>query len=195
MFIKPDFNRLFDFAENQGGYFTARQAHYAGFSKERLHYYITTGRFSSIHRGIYRLVQFPSSPYEDLFVAWLKVGPDAAISHESALYLYKLSDVLPDEVHVIMPRTGSRRRKGIRLHTNRLKPEEVTKREGLPVTTAARTIIDVTANGISEEHVRSAIRDAIRQGLTSREELIVMASRRGSKVQRLIETILRSEKE
>ncbi|MBK6711504.1 MAG: hypothetical protein IPG51_14390 [Chloroflexi bacterium] len=42
--------------------------------------------------------------------------------------LYNLSDVLPGETHVIIPRTASRRRPGLRLHTNQLRPEDVTNR-------------------------------------------------------------------
>jgi predicted transcriptional regulator of viral defense system len=193
MDIQPNHNHLYNIAENQAGYFTAQQAHTAGFSKERFSYYVTTGKFFRVQRGIFRLVQFPSSPYEDLFIAWLKAGSDAVISHESALNLYKLSDVLPGEVHVIMPRTGSRRRKGIRLHTNQLNPDEVMRREGLPVTSVARTIVDVTVSGIAEEHIRKAVHHAIRQGLVRREELLSMAARRSSKVLRIIENILKSE--
>lgn len=193
MVSQPNFNRLYEIAENQAGYFTSNQAQEAGFSWERLSYYVNTGRFTRVRRGIYRLVQFPGSPYEDLFVAWLKTGSTTVISHESALYLYKLSDVLPGEVHVIMPRTGSRRRKGLRLHTNRLNPDEVTRREGLPVTSAARTIIDVAARGIAEEQIRQAVHEAIQQGLAGREELLSMASRRGGRVLRIIENILNSE--
>jgi predicted transcriptional regulator of viral defense system len=193
MVSQPNINRLYEIAENQAGYFTANQAHEVGFSWERLSYYVTTGKFTRVRRGIYRLVQFPGSPYEDLFVAWLRTGLDAVISHESALYLYKLSDVLPGEVHVIMPRTGSRRRKGLRLHTNRLNTDEVTRREGLPITSAARTIIDVTARGIAEEQIRRAVHDAIRQGLAGREELLSMAYRRGGRVLRIIRNILNSE--
>jgi predicted transcriptional regulator of viral defense system len=193
MVTQPNFNRLYEIAENQAGYFTAAQARGAGFSWERLSYYVTTGRFSRLQRGIYRLVQFPGSPHEDLFVAWLRTGPEGVISHESALYLYQLSDILPGEIHVIMPRTASRRRKGLRLHTNRLGPGEVTRQEGLPVTSPARTIIDVAASGIAEEQVRMAVQEAIRQGLADKEELLAMASRRGSRVQGMIAKILGSE--
>jgi predicted transcriptional regulator of viral defense system len=195
MKIQPDHNQLYQIAENQAGYFTAQQAHGAGFSRERLSYYVNSGRFSRVQRGIYRLVQFPGSPFEDLFVAWLKTGLHAVISHDSALYLYKLSDVLPSDIHVIMPRTGSRRRKGIRLHTNRLNPDDVTQREGLPVTNAARTIVDVAASGIAEEQIRKAVREAFQQGLASRDELLTVASRRGSKVLHIIHNILDSETE
>ena len=190
---QPDHNQLYQIAENQAGYFTAKQAHAAGFSRERLSYYAATGRFSRVQRGIYRLVQFPSSPYEDLFVALLRTGPDAVISHDSALYLYKLSDVLPGEIHVIMPRTGSRRRKSIRLHTNRLYPEDVVQREGLSVTSAARTIIDVVASGIAEEHIQKAVHEAIQQGLAGKDELLSMASRRGGRILHMIHNILDRE--
>ena len=186
---------LYEIAENQAGYFTTQQARSAGFSRERLSYYVTTGKFTRIRQGVYRLVQFPGSPYEDLFVAWLRNGPDAVISHESALYLYELSEVLPGEIHVIIPRTGSRRRKGIRLHTNRLDPGDVTRREGLPVTNPTRTIIDVAFSGTAEEQIAKAVRDAIRQGLTSRDELLSAAAQRGNRVQSVIESILNSSPE
>lgn len=193
MKIQPDHNYLYSIAENQAGYFTANQAHSADFSKERLYYYVTTGKFSRVHRGIYRLVQFSGSPFEDLFVAWLKTGWDSVISHESALYLNNLSDILPSEVHVIMPRTGSRRRKGIRLYTNRQNPDEITHREGLPVTTADRTIIDVAASGLGEEQIRKAIHKGIRQGLISKDKLRSMAFHRRTDVLCIIGNILDSE--
>lgn len=193
MDTQPDHNRLYEIAENQAGYFTAQQAHSVGFSKERLSYYVTTGKFFRVQRGIYRLVQFPGSPYEDLFIAWLKTGTNAVISHDSALYLYRLSDVLPSEIHVIMPRTGSRRRKGIRLHTNRLSSDDVTRREGLPVTSAARTIVDVAVSGIAEEQIRKAVREALRLGLAGRDELLNKASRRGGRVLHMIQKILDRE--
>lgn len=189
----PDFNHLYRLAENQAGYFTTGQAHQAGFSWERLSAYTAAGRFIRIHRGIYRLVQFPGSSHEDLFVAWLRAGPNSVISHESALYLYKLSDVLPGEVHVIMPRTGSRRRAGIRLHTNQLLPSEVTRREGLPVTTPARTIIDLAVSGLAAEQIRLAVFEALRQGLVSKEDLQVRASRKGGRAERTISHILEAK--
>jgi len=138
-------------------------------------------RFSRAQRGIYRLAQFPGSPYEDLFIAWLKTGSDAVISHESAHNLCKFSDMLPGEVQVIMP-------------INRLNPDEVTRREGLPVTSAARTIVDVVTSGVAGEHIcQAAVHDAIQQGLVSRADLLSMASRRNRKILPLIENILDSE--
>jgi predicted transcriptional regulator of viral defense system len=178
----------------EAGYFTARRAARAGFSWERLTDHSKNGRFQRLAHGIYRLVRFPSSRFEDLFVAWLKCGPKSAISQESALALYDLSDILPAKVHVTAPRTVSRRRKGIRLHTNRLRSADVVKREGLPVTSAPRTIADVARAGQSEDHVARAIRNSLQRGRTTKQALLAEARRRGGRAASLINTHSNSSK-
>ncbi|MCJ7566082.1 MAG: hypothetical protein MUO58_00885 [Anaerolineales bacterium] len=182
----PDHDHLYRIAESQGGYFTTWQAHQAGFSDERLSYYTKNVLFSRIRRGIYRLTRFPMSPFEDLIVAWLRTGPDSAISHESALTLYDLTDVIPSEVHVTVPRTASRRRNDIRLHTSRITPTEITTRDGLPVTMVTRTIADVARSGLPEEHIRQAIEEALDRGLTNARALREAAEMYGGRARRLI---------
>lgn len=186
----PDHDALYRRAEQQAGYFKARQAGEVGFSGERLTRHSQRGRFQRIARGIYRLSQFPASRLEDLVVAWLKCGPKSAISHESALAVHDLSDVVPAEAHVTVPRTASRRRIGIRLHTNFLRPEDVVRREGLPVTTVPRTIADVAKAGLSPDHVHRAIREALHRGLATRQALLTEAKRRGGRAAKLIRAAL-----
>ncbi len=182
----PDYQQLYETAESQAGYFTADQARACGFTWERLSSNVSVGRFTRIKRGVYRLTQFPGSEFEDLFVAWLRAGPDAAVSHESALALYELSDIMPSETHVIVPRNSSRRRAGIRQHTQRLDADEVTTREGLPVTTVLRTLADVAASGLAEEQVHLAIQQAVERGLTSAEALRSYAGKRGGRFGEII---------
>ena len=183
---EPDHDELYRIAEPQGGYFSSEQAARAGFSRKLLWHYQKTGKLLRVAHGIYRLAHFPASGYEDLFVACLKCGPQSAISHDSALALYDLSDVLPGEVHVTVPRTASRRRRGIRMHTNRLRAGDVVRRDGLPVTAVPRTIADAARAGLSEDHVARALRDALRRGLTTKQALLAEASRRGGRPARLI---------
>jgi predicted transcriptional regulator of viral defense system len=190
MYQKPDYDSLYQVAENQAGYFTASQARDVGFSWERLSSNTKKGLFLRAARGVYRLVRFPGSAYEDLFVAWLRTGRKAVISHESALSVYDLSDVLPGEIHVIEPETASRRRKGIRQHTNKLSPNEITHREGLPVTTVVRTIADVSISGLAEEQVKQAIQESLQRGLTSKNDLLLQADRRGGRAKRIIQATL-----
>ena len=193
MNTKPDYNQLYEIAESQAGYFTAAQARKVGLSWERLSMNVKIGKFLRVVQGVYRLAHFPNSPFEDLFVAWLKSGANSVISHESALVVYNLSDVLPAEVHVIVPRTASRRHTGIHMHTNQLRTDEITSREGLPVTTVARTIADAATSQLAEEQVRQAIHEAIARGLVTPDELHTQAKRRKGRVQRIVDSLLNGE--
>jgi predicted transcriptional regulator of viral defense system len=187
----PDHDSLYQNAEQQAGYFTATQARKAGFSRPLLSYHVGAGRFERVKPRLYRLVRFPASPHEDLYVAWLQAGPHAVISHDSALALWDLSDLLPAEIHVTVPRTASRRRPGLRLHTKQLAPEDVTRYEGLPVTTVLRTLVDVSAAGLADEQVQQAIQEALRRGLVTRESLVRSSASRGGRIKRLVnETLL-----
>ncbi len=187
----PDKTKLYRIAERQAGYFTARQACMAGFSYQALRYSVQAGRFRRIKRGIYRLVEFPEMPLADLFVAWLDAGERAVISHDSALTLYGLSDLLPGAIHLTVPRTASRRRQGVRLHTKRISPDEITQRDGLPVTTVTRTLADVILDGLSEELVEQAVQEALARGLITKTALLEDALRRGGRVVRVIQSILK----
>ena len=186
----PNHDQLYVTAEAQAGYFTAAQARLAGFSHALVSYHVQAGLFERICPGVYRLKRFPASPNEDLFIAWLRVGQRAVISHDSALALYDLSDLLPNAIHLTVPRTASRRHPGLRLHTNWLEPGEVTHYAGLPVTTVPRTIADVAARGLGEELVRQAIAEALQRGLTTTKYLHATASRHGGRAYRLIEQAL-----
>lgn len=189
----PDHQALYLVAEQQAGYFTAAQARQAGFSRSLLSYHVRTGRFARVRPHVYRLAQFPASAHEDLYVAWLEAGSQAVISHDSALALYGLSDLLPAQVHVTVPRTASRRRLGIRLHTKRLSSQEVIHYEGLPVTTIERTLVDVTAAGLADEQVQLAVREALRRGLVARDDLVALAARRRGRIGRLVVETLKEE--
>ena len=182
--------RLYQAAERQAGYFTTAQAREAGFSQRQLTYYVRSGRFLRVRWGLYRLALFPSTPHEDLYVAWLRAGEGGVISHDSALALYELSDALPDRIHVTVSRSASRRRPGLSLHTNHLDASEVANVAGLPVTTVPRTIADVAASGLAEEQVVQAVRQAIRRGLVSEADLRCYAQTRGGRPERLIRQAL-----
>lgn len=187
---RPD-ERLYEVAERQAGYFSAAQAQAVGVSWRQLSYHVSSGRLLRVAWGVYRLALFPAMPHEDLVVAWLRAGPDAVISHESALALYELSDALPARVHVTVPRAASRRRPGLALHTNALERRYVTRVAGVPTTTVARTIADVAASGLPEELVVQAAQEAVQRGLVSGSELEAYAQSRGGRPRRLIRRALR----
>lgn len=184
------YNKLYQIAEAQAGYFTTAQAAAAGVDRKRLARYAVAGHLERVRRSVYRLAPFPRSAHEDLFVAWLEMGPDSVISHDSALALYELSDALPAAIHVTVPLTASRRHPGLRLHTNRISTQEITHYDALPVTTVARTIADVALAGLAEELVEQAVQEAVWNGLVSPELLLAAAEPRGPRVMGLIRRAL-----
>src|SRR3990172_6437982 len=190
MATKPDHQALYAIAEAQSGYFTAAEAASSGVGSQLLSHHTRAGTYQRAAHGIYRLTRFPASRFEDLVIAWLRAGPRSAISHTSALALYGLSDIVPGEVHVTIPRSGSRRRPGLRIHTATLPESAVTWREGIRVTTVARTIAGLAYAGLSEDRLLQAAREAIARGLVDREILAAEARPRGRRVGQIIDRIL-----
>jgi predicted transcriptional regulator of viral defense system len=169
---KTNYNELYKIAESQSGFFTTKQAKKAGYSWERLSSLSKQKKFQRIERGIYRIMLFPSSQFEDFFIAVLKSGEDSVVSHESALYVYDLSDILPDEIHITIPKNRSRRREGIKYHICRINKNEITSYQGLPITTVERTIADIIRTGMDIHLVNQSIKQAIERGMITRQSLL-----------------------
>ncbi len=189
--------RLYDLAEGRAGYVTARAAAVAGIPRSTVsHHARAGGRLVHVARGLYRLRDFPSSPYEHIVAGWLRTPPsaDAVVSHESAFELDELSDVIADEVHVTVPRDQRRKPiEGVVIHPTTF---PVTKRErreilGVPVTTVDRTIVDVLRSSGLTEQIEVAVVEALRRGLATRRRLRTTAEPFPRTVQRQIAELTR----
>ena len=168
-----------------------RQAKEAGYSRKDVSSLASNNKFTRIAYGIYRITFFPATKYEDLMIAVLKSGPKAVISHDSALSVYQVSDILPDTVHVTVPKSRSRRPQGIKFHTCDITDQEITSFNGLPITTVERTITDVIRNGLDEHLVRHAIEQSMEQGLLTRDSLIDQVNQYGKKTKKLVKDYLK----
>ena len=195
MIAIPDHGSLFEIASEQLGYFTAAQARSAGFDPSILSHHARTGRFKRVRRGLYRLRDYPSSSHEEVMAAWLAVGKQSAlVSHDSALDLLELTDVIPASIHLTVPR--SRRNlptlPGVTIHTSSrpIRPTDVTTREGIRLTGATRTILDLAEIGLSPEHVELAIGRAVRRGLVTQRLLSAAAQDRSWRVRQVIDAAL-----
>ena len=193
---KIDHDGLYRIAESQAGYFTTEQALAAGMDRSTLrHHARPGGRYERVRRGLYRLRHFPSGQHEHVVAAWLALsnGP-AVVSHESALELYELSDVIPNAVHITLPRAkrGQRPRPGVRFHTLEHPPEssEIRRVAGVLATSPERTIVDSFEAGTQPEQIELAARQALERGLTTPRRLSAAAARRPSRVRAFIERLL-----
>ena len=107
---QPDWDGLFEIAAAQDGLFTTQQAAAAGYSPQLLSHHLRAGRIVRVRRGIYRLVHFLAPDHEDLTTIWLWSEQAGVFSHQTALALHGLSDVLPSRMHLTVPAAWRQRR-------------------------------------------------------------------------------------
>jgi predicted transcriptional regulator of viral defense system len=172
------FDELVNLAEEHDGLFTTEQARQSGFSDSVLARLAQRGRLERTARGVYRIPYVPTNRFsqyrEALLWAQSHRGPNSvALSHETALAVYGISDANPASIHLTVPKSARLRRespKNIALHRDELGADEVTVIEGLPVTSVARTVSDLLRTGGRLDIVRQAIADARREGFLSAGE-------------------------
>jgi predicted transcriptional regulator of viral defense system len=171
----PNWDRLFEVAGAQEGYFTTNQAAHAGYSSQLLLKHIRAGRVARARRGIYRLVHFPAGEHDDLVIAWLWSEQAGVVSHQTALALQGLSNVLPAHVHLTLPHAWRQRRfrvpAGVVIHHADVPPEDRTWFGPVPTTNPRRSLNDCAREGLSPELLRQAAQQALRRGLVDQAEL------------------------
>lgn len=169
---------LFAIAESQGGYFTAKQAEEAGFDRTHHAYHVRAGNWQREHRGIYRLAQYPTPERPDLILwsLWSRNRDDApqgVYSHQTALSLYDLTDLMPSKLHMTVP-TKFRRMAEIpailELHFADLSPSEIEEREGYRITRPIRAIVEVSRD-VSAEMLTEAFSEARTRGLITEKDI------------------------
>ncbi len=118
---------------------------------------------------MYRLASYPSGDQEDLIVVWLATDGEAVFSHETALSLHRLSDLLPGRIHVRLPRSWHRRRlpDGVVRHEVAAPLTARTWIGDVPVTTPLQTLADCLEAHVSPEFMRQALAQARARGLIS----------------------------
>jgi hypothetical protein len=146
-------------AERQNGYVTRAQLLGIGMSADAIKHLIGRRFLISVHAGVYAVGYVRRRPLERAHAAVLACGEGALLSHDSAAALYELRQwPRVPEVTVVTHRL----RPGVRVHRSRtLTRADVTRQYGIPVTTAARAILDV-ADRLSDAELIQIVSDARR---------------------------------
>jgi very-short-patch-repair endonuclease len=107
---------------------------------------VRAGRLHRVYRGVYAEGHPRLTPQGGFLAAVVACGHGAVLSHSSAAALW---GVLPEggpRVDVTVPRSSGRSRRGAMIvHRSPLGTHEVTRKEGIPVTTPTRTMLDLAA--------------------------------------------------
>lgn len=171
---------LFDVAQQQGGYFTAKQAARLGYTANKRNYHVGAGNWVREHRGIYRLALFPAPDRPDLILWWLwsrgrDDRPCGVFSHRTALSLHDLTDVNPSKIDLTVPpafRKGSAIPAVLYLHYAAVPDSDREVIAGVPVTIALRAIVDVWVEGtMPKPALQTAFAEAMRRGTITKRQV------------------------
>ena len=145
-----------------------------GYAYDGLSRMVKAGEFVRVRHGAYAAGQPEDSvaAHRRLIAATLPRCGDVCLSHASAALMHGLPSWFADlgRVHVTKSRaSGGRRGRALHVHVAPLRPDEVVTRDGLPVTSLARTTADCLRCYAYDKAV--AIGDAALRAGLSRLEL------------------------
>lgn len=180
-------DELWDIATTQHGFATAQQATELGISKQALQMLVHRGTVERAAHGVYRFPQYPVGEHDHLMLAvlWARV-PEAALSHETALDAYGISDVNPNRIHLTVGKQRRFRRKSPEVyvvHYQALTPKQVGWWQEIPTVTPATAITQCITSGTptyllrqaiergqAQGYLKSAERDELAEALEARHE-------------------------
>jgi hypothetical protein len=131
-------------AESQHGLVTREQARAAGLSDGAIKGRLGAGLWERSHQGVYRLAGVPFSAKQPVLAACLAGGPGAVASHRTAASMWQLPVASP-KLEITVERPRKVHLPGVTVHqTSRLEAVDVVWRHRIPVTSVARTIVDLS---------------------------------------------------
>jgi hypothetical protein len=166
-------SKLAEFAPDQWGLVTRRQAEGAGVSRATMTRLAADGSvLERVGHGVYHLTGAPAPDQLALRVAWLQLAPEVpawqrtpaqgAVSHRSAAALYGIGHLPADRHEFTVAARQRSRRPDVRLHVGKLRDGEWITLRGLPVTRPSRIASDLLADREEPDAVAQVIADAIR---------------------------------
>ena len=158
--------QLAEIAAGQHGVVTTKQL---GLKSGSITHRVSSGALHRVYRGVYAVGHERLSERGEYMAAVLAAGKGAALGGLSAAALWKAWRRPVREIHVIAPR-GRHPQPGFRLHTTRrLDKRDVTEVDGIPVTTLARTLVDLT-DVLTAHQIANVIHEAAYHELFDRRE-------------------------
>jgi predicted transcriptional regulator of viral defense system len=128
----------------QRGVVTRAQLFEVGLTRNEIGSRLRNGRLHPLYRGVYLVGHAAPAPGARELGAVLACGPGAVLSHRSAAALWKLLPSVPRDISVTVAGRDSRGTDGIKVHRVASLPRrEVRKLGPIPITSPARTLLDI----------------------------------------------------
>lgn len=135
--------RIARLAATQHGVVAVHQLSEAGLSAGAVHRRVQAGRLHRLHRGVYALGHRRLTAEGRWMAAVLACGQGAVLSHRSAAAHLGIRPSASARIEVTVPTYAGRERPGIAIHRSLTLDRAVTVHEDIPVTTPARTLVDI----------------------------------------------------
>lgn len=134
-----------ELAAVQDGVVGHEQLHDLGFSDDWIEYELRVGRLHVVFRAAYAMGHTRITWQGRYRAALLSCGPDAVLSHRSAVRWHNLKRWPGGAIHVTVPGGGREdRQPGLVIHrVRKVRDADMTIVDGLPVTSIARTLLDM----------------------------------------------------
>ena len=166
-------------ARRQHGVISAEQVRICGLGEKAIRNRCRSGAWTRLYPGAFRVG--PEEPSVDgrALAAVLACAPGGVASHGTALLLWNLTDRRPPAPHVTAPNRVGEKLSGVTLHRSpTLTRTDVQWRHGIPVTSVARTLVDL-APVLDPHTLEAAYALANRRGLTTTASLKAAVDRAG----------------
>lgn len=148
-------------AERQHGTVARRQLLMLGLTARQISRRVRAGRLHPLHRGVYAVGHRRLTRRGRWMAAVLAAAPGAVLSHRAAAALHGIRDHGGREIEITAPARVAR--PGLKTYEACLSDDEITVVHGIPVTTLARTLLDLAAV-VSERQVERALGEVERRG-------------------------------
>jgi hypothetical protein len=138
---------------------------------------VAAGRLVRQYRGVYSVGHVQHTPEARWIAAVMACGPGAVLSHLDAAVLWKICATKGTLIHVTTTSRSGRTPRGIKVHRARkLDPADTTQKDRIPVTTVARTLVDLT-DLLPTDRILRAMREAEYLKLLNTDTLIAAVQR------------------
>ena len=182
-------------AENHG-VFTIAEAERLGLAERTVRHRCDRGRYERLYHGVYAFAGSVDSEERRMVAAAKSLGDLAAISHQSAAELWGLARRRISRHEVVARRWDRRPRPGLIVHESLdLMKKDIVELNGIPVTSAVRTVVDLGAS--NRWVVESALEQGIRQRhftLDDVEMFVKRVARRGRRGVGVIRPLIQSRR-
>ena len=155
------------------GLLTTRHLDDLGVTRQHRRSLVAAGVLIPVHRGVYRHAAHPPSADQRVLAATLACGATSVASHVTAGWTWWIDGMRRSDcaapIHVSVTATRAPTpRDGVQIHrSGDLVVADLDRRRSIPVTTAARTLIDV-ATMVEPASLELALDDAEQRGLVWR---------------------------